>query len=383
MTTHDTKHIPEWWRETTLEEIADKIFSWWTPSTKEDSYYWGNIPWIRTQEVNFNYINDAEIKISEEWFKNSSAKWIPKDTVIIAMYGNSAWRVAFSNIEATTNQACCNFIADCSKSNPKFIFFNLLSRYPEIEWMANWAAQQNLSVWVLKELKIFLPTLPEQRAIADMLSSFDTKIELLREQNEILDKAAQTIFHEWFGRYSVESPKELPRGWRTGRLLEILRLSYWKALISENRKNDWFPVIWSSGVVWFHDEFLVNWPWIVVGRKWNMGSILWVEESFFPIDTTFYVEDLLWVNSLHYHLLLLKSLDFSKIWSDSAVPGLNRDAAYSVEIIIPNNEKILEFIQIIKPILEKKSQNNSQIQSLSRTRDELLPRLMNGEVRVI
>ncbi len=73
-----------------------------------------------------------------------------------------------------------------------------------------------------ENLSFLLPPLREQRAIADMLSSFDAKIELLREQNETLEKTAQTTFHEWFGRYSVESPEELPEGWRMGKLGEIV-----------------------------------------------------------------------------------------------------------------------------------------------------------------
>ena len=75
----------------------------------------------------------------------------------------------------------------------------------------------------VSKLKILLPSLPEQRAIADMLSSLDAKIELLREQNETLEKTAQTIFQEWFGRYSVESPEELPEGWRVGKLGDVVK----------------------------------------------------------------------------------------------------------------------------------------------------------------
>ena len=98
------------------------------------------------------------------------------------MYGNSAGRVAYSKIEATTNQACCNFVSDKDECVPSFVYFNLLGRYKEIEGKANGAAQQNLSVGVLKELSINLPPLPEQKAIAKVLTAFDDKIELLQAQ---------------------------------------------------------------------------------------------------------------------------------------------------------------------------------------------------------
>ena len=233
-----TSTVQNDWVETTLGEVADKIFSGGTPSTKREDFYGGNIPWLRTQEVDFNYIYDTEIKITEEGLRNSSARLVPSNSVIIAMYGNSAGRVAFSKIATTTNQACCNFVANILKADPYFIFFNLRGRYKEIEGMANGAAQQNLSVGGLKELKILLPSLPEQRAIAAVLSSLDDKIELLREQNKTLEDMAQELFHEWFVEFNFQNEDgnpykksggkmidselgEIPKGWRVGKLIDL------------------------------------------------------------------------------------------------------------------------------------------------------------------
>jgi type I restriction enzyme S subunit len=76
----------------------------------------------------------------------------------------------------------------------------------------------------MRSLQIILPSLPEQKAIAQILSSFDDKIELLREQNETLEKIAQTVFAEWFGKYSPEKPEELPEGWRVGKFDEVVEI---------------------------------------------------------------------------------------------------------------------------------------------------------------
>ena len=116
--------LPKGWVETTLGEVVYKMYSGGTPSTKRDEYYNGDIPWIRTQEVTFNRINATDIKITELGLKNSSARYIPINTVIVAMYGNSAGRVAISKIEATTNQACCNIVANHSTSIAEYIFYN-------------------------------------------------------------------------------------------------------------------------------------------------------------------------------------------------------------------------------------------------------------------
>src|SRR5690554_570521 len=212
--------LPKGWVETTLGEVVEKMYSGGTPSTNRDDYYNGNIPWIRTQEVTFNRINDTDLKITELGLKNSSAKYIPINTVIVAMYGNSAGRVALSKIEATTNQACCNIVTNPSISSAEYIFYNLLNRYEEIKGKANGAAQQNLNVGILRNLEIILPPLPEQKAIASILISFDDKIELLQAQNETLETIAQTIFKEWFGKYQVGD--ELPEGWRVGKLGDLV-----------------------------------------------------------------------------------------------------------------------------------------------------------------
>ena len=112
------------WKEYKLGEICTKITSGGTPKTSEASYYDGNIPWLNTKEVNFNRIEKTEKYITEEGYNNSSAKWIPKGSVIIAMYGATAAKVAYSLIDLTTNQACCNLIIDNDIADSQFVHFN-------------------------------------------------------------------------------------------------------------------------------------------------------------------------------------------------------------------------------------------------------------------
>jgi type I restriction enzyme S subunit len=257
--------------------------------------------------------------------------------------------------------------------------------------MANSGATRNaLTKGQLESFPIFLPTLPEQKAIADILSSFDDKIELLRRQNKTIENIAQTIFKEWFVKFKIENLKlkidsktGLPEGWRKGNLGDILELAYGKALKEEERSGTGFPVIGSSGIVGYHSEYLAKEFGIVVGRKGSMGTVIWIENNFFPIDTTFYVIDKLNIGDLFYHFFVLKEIDFQKIGSDSAVPGLNRNLAYSMELALPDIEVIKEYNITVKPLFLKMKCNNSQIQTLSKLRDLLLPKLMKGEIRVI
>jgi len=108
------------------------------------------------------------------------------------------------------------------KIDPKFLYYFLTQE--QVTNKLQQIAEHSTSTYPsikpehIEDLDINLPPLPEQRAIADMLSSFDDKIELLREQNKTLEATAQTLFQEWFGRYSVDAPDELPEGWRVGKV---------------------------------------------------------------------------------------------------------------------------------------------------------------------
>ena len=105
------KHtLPKEWQRVRLGDIALKIFSGGTPQSTKEEYYQGNIPWLNTGEVKNTRIYQTEKYITELGLQNSSAKWVKIDSVIIALYGATAGKVAINKIPLTTNQACCNII---------------------------------------------------------------------------------------------------------------------------------------------------------------------------------------------------------------------------------------------------------------------------------
>jgi len=227
----------------------------------------------------------------------------------------------------------------------------------------------------IREYEFLLPTPPEQKAIASVLSSLDDKIDLLHRQNKTLEALAETLFRQWF----VEEAKD---DWEGGCLGDAIELVYGKGLKKELRTGSGYPVIGSSGIVDFHSDFLVKGPGIVIGRKGTLGKVIYLWDNFFPIDTTYYVKSKKSSSSLLYEYFLLKTLNFEDMNSDSAVPGLNRDIALSSEIFIAPIGKRNDFEQVCNPIFDKLRKNNDQIRTLEKLRDTLLPKLMSGEVRV-
>ena len=237
------------------------------------------------------------------------------------------------------------------------------------------ATMPSINTEILEGIPIAYPSIPEQKAIASVLSSLDDKIDLLHRQNKTLESMAETLFRQWF----IEEAKD---DWEGGKLGDILDLQYGKGLKQELRTGVGFPVIGSSGIVGYHSEYYVEGPGVVIGRKGTLGRVIYIYENFYPIDTTYFISSKVLSEGLFYEYFLLKSIDFAEMNSDSAVPGLNRNIALSTEIKTVPFNKIQEFNVICSDFYKKIRLNINQIQTLEKLRNTLLPKLMSGEVRV-
>ena len=233
------------------------------------------------------------------------------------------------------------------------------------------------------DFEFTLPELSKQEQISKTLYDLDTKILNLQNQNYTLEQIAQAIFKSWFVDFDGVTEFEdselgkIPQGWSVKKIGDVIELLYGKSLTKENRVHGNIPVYGSSGIVGFHNQSLSTKKGIIVGRKGNVGSVYLSSNSFYAIDTAYYVKTEL---SLHYVYRNFQNQNF--INSDSSVPGLSRDQAYSLPILIPKNVILEKFENIsskIQIILEK---NKNLILTLTKTRDTLLPKLMSGEIRV-
>ena len=159
----------------TMGEICRKICSGGTPLTSNKSYYAGTIPWLRTQEVDWRDVYDTEIKISEEAVKNSSAKLIPANCVIVAMYGATAAKSCINKIPLTTNQACCNLEIDDSLAYYKYVYYWLCNSYETLKSMGE-GSQNNINGQKIKSFLIPIPPLEVQEKIVAILDRFETLV---------------------------------------------------------------------------------------------------------------------------------------------------------------------------------------------------------------
>jgi type I restriction enzyme S subunit len=273
------------------------------------------------------------------------------------------------------------YVIDFKGNDPRFSAYflrNVLKGYQSEK-----AAVPGVDRNVLHELKVRAPSHALQLPIAHILSTYDNLIENNNRRIALLEESARLLYREWFVRLRFPGYEHTPivdgtpQGWERSTLGKSITLNYGKALKAEIRVEGDYPVYGSSGIVGTHEKPLVRGPAIILGRKGNVGSVYWSSKSFFPIDTVYYVSP---ESSDLYLFYALKNMHF--ISTDVAVPGLNRDFAYSRPLLHPPAILLRSFHETVEPIhaqLEKLDEVNRKLRS---ARDLLLPRLMNGELVV-
>jgi type I restriction enzyme S subunit len=267
----------------------------------------------------------------------------------------------------------------------KFLYylFNTVGVRHQISSSASGTKVRHTSPERIGRVTVALPPIVTQRRIAAILSAYDDLIENNRRRIQLLEQAARLIYQEWFvrlrfpGHERVGVVDGVPERWEKRKLGDILILNYGKGLKESERIEGDVPVYGSSGVVGSHNQHLVEGPGIIVGRKGNVGSVFWSQSAFFPIDTVYYVDA---KTSSLYLFHFLQSLPFQS--SDGAVPGLNRNYAYSLPVRVPSPGLVARFEGIAGPIYQQILNLQRQNERLRQARDLLLPKLMSGEIAV-
>ena len=177
--------------EVKLEDVC-KTSSGGTPSrTKKEYWENGTIPWIKSGDLNKNRITEVDEFITEMGLKNSSAKYIQPETVLIAMYGATAGKTSVSKIKATTNQAVCALVPEDKKLNKIFLLYWLRSNYDYIISLAFGGGQPNISQQVIRSLKIPLPPVSTQQKFSDIVE----QIEKMKENIQKTKQNSEELFN--------------------------------------------------------------------------------------------------------------------------------------------------------------------------------------------
>ncbi len=397
------------WPAKELDSICTRVYSGGTPASNNEAYYAGEIPWLRTQEVTFNSIKDTEIKITEEGLNNSAAKWVPENSVIVAMYGNSAGRVSISEIPLTTNQACCNLVIDPKVADYRYVFYALKQSYEALKGQSRGAAQNNLNASQVKAFKIPCPPITTQIAIGYILSAYDDLIENNRRRIQLLEQAARLLYKEWFvhlrfpGHEHVKIKNGVPEGWGEGVISDFYSTASGG---TPRRKN---PDYFTGDVPWVKTQELNGGFIISTEEKITEEAIKYSSAKLFPRHTVLVamygatigqlailsipatsnqaccalIAKEAATNYAHAYLFMDNhKSDIVGLGQGAAQNNISQQVIKSFKMVLPTENLLKLFSESVCPLFEQIEVLQKTNEKLTKARDLLLPRLMNGEITV-
>ena len=391
------------WKKVKLGEICERVTSGGTPKANVSSYYNPpTIPWLKTKEVNYCRITETENYISEEGLKNSSAKLISPNSVIIAMYGqgDTAGRVAINKIPLATNQACCNLTIDKSKADYEFIYYQLCTLYDKLVSLKAGAAQPNLNARIIKNLEIIMPSLPIQHRIASILSRYDSLIENYQKQIKLLGEAAQRLYKEWFvdlhfpGHENTKIVDGVPEGWEKKKLHEIAEVVMGASPKSEFYNNDKQGLPFHQGVGSYGTRFVDDNVYSTsITRLAEPNSILFSVRA--PVGRLNITKNKIIIGrglaamnhkdgfqSFLFYMLKERFFMDNIIGNGSIFASISKVELLDQEFIVPPMKTIKAFESLASKLDKKIQGVDTQLRLLTEARDRLLPKLMSGEITV-
>ena len=296
-------------------------------------------------------------------------------------------------------------------SDTDFVYYLTKTDYVRnnaVQMMTGTSGRQRVEKSALENFEILAPDLPTQTRIAQILTSFDDKIELLGQMNQTLETMAQTIFKEWFVDFNFpgfdgELVEGLPKGWRKGKLGEICEIQIGRT--PPRLEDQWFSlnendVKWisikdmgQSGVYIFNtSEYLTNEAierfripmikenTVILSFKLTVGRLAITTENMISNEAIAQLKSE--INSI-FLFLYFKNYNWNSLGSTSSIAtAINSKTIKEIEILIPPEKVLKLFDGMIGSIFQKIKNNSNQIRTLTHLRDALLPKLMSGKIRV-
>ena len=355
-----------------------------TPSRSNKSYYGGNIPWLKTGDLNDGYITHIPEFITEEAVVNSSAKLNPVGSVLIAMYGATIGKLGILTFPATTNQACCACI-EYDAIDPMFLFYFLLSQRTAFIAKGGGGAQPNISKEIIVKTYIPLPPFLEQQRIVAEIERWFSLIDIIENgkndlqniikqtKNKILDLAihGKLVSQDPNDEPAIELLKrinpgftpcdnghypQLPNGWAVVPMQMLCSLTDGEKLEDKEMPN--LDVKYLRGErdfkTWTNGRYVAANSLLILVDGENSGEVFRTpiegyQGSTFKqlhLNKNMCADYLLYVINLHR-----KALRENKI--GSAIPHLNKKLFKAIEVPVPPYNEQVRIVAAINSALNR------------------------------
>ncbi len=207
-----------------------------------------------------------------------------------------------------------------------------------------------------------------------------------RPRNHNLDEQAQALYKSWFvdfypfkdERFVDSELGLIPEGWHVGHLSELLEVRYGKD--HKTLKDGPIPVYGSGGLMRFAEKAIYSGESVLIPRKGTLNNLMYVNDSFWTVDTMFYSVERESSAIKYCHLFLLTQ-DLASMNAGSAVPSMTTDILNSLQLLIPTKIVLEAFNQVVSSIYETREQIKEESLCLAQSRNAILPQLMSGEIQ--
>lgn len=381
------------YRKYSLGELAVKIFSGGTPSTKNSNYWNGEYNWLSSGETSNDFVIDTNSRITQLAVKESSTKLAEAGDVLIASAGQGKTRgqTSFLKIDSYINQSIIAIRSNNDILNNLYLYYNLKSRYDELRWISDSTSTRgSLTTKILKEFSISIPDLHYQKAIANILYSLDYKIIINDKIIENLEEQAQAIFKSWFVDFEpfqdgnfVESELGLvPEGWEVKELGEFFPVKTGKKNANIAIKDGEYPFFTCSQDISFTDDYSYEENSILLAGNGDF-NVKRFNGKFEAYQRTYiltpYDEKLV---AFLYNLINYFLPNIVSGYKGSVINYITKGMIEDFQIVLPSDLNNLNVIDVFNAIDTNVSNLKEQNDKLAQTRDTLLPKLMSGEIDV-
>lgn len=388
-----------------------------TPRRSNAAFFGGDVPWITPKDLSGwerRFIDHGAVNLTEEGLNRSSARLVPRRTVLFSSRAPVGY-VALAGRPVATNQGFRSLVCDERVAIPEFVSYSLRAHVPAIEAIASGATFKEVSGKALGGFSIPLPDLPTQRKVAAILSTYDDLIENSLRRIEILEEMARNLYREWFVEFRfadherarfVDSPLgQIPEGWRVAKLHDLVDTQYGytesakpepvgpKYLrgmdINKSSFIDWSDVPYCPIAARNLPRFRLAKKDVVVIRMADPGRAGIVEEDVDAVFASYLVrlspKPKQGVGG--YYLFYFLDGEEYRGYISKACTGTTRKSASAgtltgVDIVVPSRKLLDSFedeVGAIRGLLTLLVARNA---ALRQARDLLLPKLISGEIDV-
>ena len=365
-----------------------------TPKTTVPEYWNGNIPWLSVKDFNNDkrYVYSTEKHISQSGFENSPTKMLHKDDIIISARG-TVGEIAMIPFDMAFNQSCYGIRASRGIDKP-FLYYLLKNCISQLKRMTHGSVFDTITRDTFANIEVDIPDAETQKRISSVLADIDNKIEVNDAINDNLYAQAKAIFDNHF--INIDA---IPAGWRKGNLLDIANYLNGLAMqkfrpqgneiglpvlkIKELRQGscDDSSELCSLRIkpeYIIHDgDVIFSWSGSLLVDIW-CGGTCGLNQHLFKVTSDIYDKWFYYLWTAH-HLARFIAIAADKA---TTMGHIKREELAKAEVLIPCEEDYTSLTSIMQPIFELIISNRIEARKLAALRDELLPKLMSGEIDV-